>query len=88
MIIRKMTYSFWSDRLWISEPWEVIKETETCYYIGDTYGFFKSEIDKPIARYRTNDPYIVLAMIDTDEETMRKVMTKWFQERIDKILNK
>lgn len=88
MTIRKMTYSFWFDRLWVSKSWEIVRETEKCYYIDNTYRFLKSEIGKPIMKYCNDDPYVLLVMVDTDEETMRKVMIEWFQERIDKILNK
>ena len=87
MKIIRMTYSFWFDRLYISKPFKVIKETEKCYYIDDTYRYLKSEVGEPIIKYCNDDPYVDLKMIDTDEETMKKVMASWFQDKIDKIMN-
>lgn len=81
MNITIATYSFYDNKVTIKKPFEIIRETEKCYYINNGYRYLKSEIGKPILRSTTSYPYIDLVMVDTDEEKLREVLSTWFSDK-------
>lgn len=72
-------YSFYSGKVIIKVPFEIIKETEKCYFTKGCR-FLKEEIGKPILKSTTTYPYIELVMVDADEETLREGLSKWFSD--------
>ena len=89
MKLRRIKYSFCNDTFSITKPYEIIRETEKCYFVKDgngEYRFIKAEIGKPIMKNFTDHPHIMLTMIDTDANTMKEVLAGWFTDRAENIL--
>ena len=89
MNITIVIYSFYHDRVIIKVPFEIVRETEKCYFVKDgngEYRFIKAEIGKPIMKNFTDHPHIMLTMIDTDANTMKQVLAGWFTDRAENIL--
>lgn len=74
-------YSFYSNKVIIKVPFEIVKETEKCYFIKGNHRYLKEDIGKPILKSVTTYPYIELVMIDADEETLRDGLSKWFTNK-------
>ena len=80
MNITIVIYSFYHDRVIIKVPFEIVRETEKCYFTKECR-YLKSEIGKPILKSATAYPYIELTMVDADEETLRSELSKWFSDK-------
>ena len=81
-------YSFHYNEVWVKVPFEITRESEKCYYVGNGNHYtryLKSEINKPILKSVTNYPYIELVMVDADEETLREELSKWFTNKAHEI---
>lgn len=74
-------YSFHSNEVIIKVPFEVVKETNKCYFIEHGYRFLKSEVGLPVLKSATTYPYIELVMIDADEATLRNKLSEWFADK-------
>ena len=73
-------YSFNLNNVIIKAPFKIDKETEKCYFTNGRR-YLKEEIGKPILKYPTSYPYIELAMVDANEETLRDGLSKWFTDK-------
>lgn len=80
MYINSIIYRFNDGHLQIKRPFKIIKETEDSYITG-VMPYMKNEINKPIVKQAGNYIYVKLCMIDTDEETLRAVLSEWFIEQ-------
>ena len=88
MTIAEICYFFYNDSVTIKKPREITKETAKYYYIkGDGYTdrYLKSEIGEIIVRRGVETPYVELAMIDSSEEELRDILSKWFQDKAYRI---
>ena len=73
-------YLFHSNEVIIKVPFEIIKETEACYFTSGRR-YLKSEIGVPILKSVTTYPYIELVMVDANEELLRDGLSKWFADK-------
>lgn len=73
-------YSFHLNKVIIKVPFEIVKETEKCYFTNECR-YLKSEIGKPILKSATAYPYIELVMVDAKEEILRDKLSKWFSDK-------
>ena len=73
-------YYFHSNQVVIKVPFEIIKETEKCYFIN-CRRFLKSEIGRPILKSSAEYPYLELVMVDADEEQLRDGLSTWFSDK-------
>lgn len=88
MTIAKICYFFYDDKVSIHKPREITKETAKYYWIkedGYTMSYLKSEIGKIIVRRGVETPYVELIMIDSSEEELRDILSKWFQDNACRI---
>ena len=77
MNITAIIYAFHSNSVIVKQPFEIVKETEKCYFT-ENCRYLKSEIGKPFLKYPSQYPYIELIMVDADESTLREELSKWF----------
>ena len=80
MNITTAIYSFHYNEVWVKVPFEIVRETEKCYYINHGR-YLKSEINKPILKSATTYPYVELVMVDADEGTLREKLSEWFTNK-------
>lgn len=80
MYINSIIYRFNDNHIQVGRPFKVIKETKDSYITG-VMSYLKSEINKPIVKQGGNCIYVKLCMIDTNEETLREVLSEWFVEK-------
>ena len=80
MDITSIYYTFHNNKVIVKVPFKIIRETEKCYFIEGGYRYLKENIGKPLLKSVTQYPYIELIMVDADEETLRKEMSKWFTD--------
>lgn len=85
MNITSIYYQFYDGKVILKVPFKIVQETDKCFYIEHGHRYLKSEIGKPILRSATQYPYIELVMIDADEETLRKELSKWFADKAARI---
>lgn len=78
MNITSGVYSFYAHKVIINVPFEIIKETEKCYFTNGGKRFLKEDIGKPILKSVAQYPYVELIMVNADEETLRDGLSKWF----------
>ena len=81
MNITSIVYTFHNNKVIVKVPFEIVKETERCYFINGGYRYLKSEIGKPFLKSATTYPYIELVMVDATEETLRAGLSKWFTDK-------
>lgn len=86
MNITSAIYLFHGNRVVIKKPFEIIQETDKCYFV-DGRRYLKSEIGKPILKSTTSYPYIELVMIDADERKLRAVLSEWFNDMAFRVWN-
>ena len=79
-------YLFHSNEVIIKVPFEIIKETEKCYFTNERR-YLKSEIGTPILKSVITYPYIELVMVDADEKTLRDGLSQWFTDKAYRIWN-
>jgi len=80
MTITTAVYSFHYDKLYIKARRKVVKETANCYFVKNGR-FYKDELNKPAIKSTTSYPYVVVNMLDADEETLRNKLSQWFAEK-------
>lgn len=80
MNITMAVYSFHQNKVIIKVPFEIVKETNKCYFTKNAR-FLKEEIGSPILKSATTYPYIELVMVDANEETLRETLSKWFTHK-------
>lgn len=81
MNITSIVYTFHNNEVIVKVPFEIVKETEKCFFTKSGCRYLKSEIGKLFLRSATTYPYIELVMIDADEETLREELSKWFTDK-------
>ena len=81
MNITSIFYTFHNNKVIVKVPFEIVKETEKCFWIDGGYRYLKSEIGEPILRSATTYPYVELMMIDADEKALREELSKWFTDK-------
>jgi hypothetical protein len=84
MNITSIVYAFHGNQVIVKVPFEIIKETEKCFFTKHGR-YLKSEINVPMLRSSTAYPYIELVMVDTDEQTLRAELSKWFTNKAHQI---
>ena len=80
MYINSIIYRFNDGYIQIKRPFKVVKETEDSYVTGANV-YFKNEINKPIVKQSGKYIYVKLSMIDTDEETLKEMLSEWFIDK-------
>lgn len=68
----------------IKKPFEVERETPKCLFTK-TARYLKSELNIPKLKSPTMYPYIEVAMVDADEQTLRDVLSVWFETEAERI---
>lgn len=86
MNITSIYYQIYSGKVIVKVPFKIVRETEKCFFIESGNRYLKSEIGNPILRSATQYPYIELVMVDADEATLRKELSKWFTDEADRII--
>ena len=86
MNITIICYQFHNRKVTVKIPFKIARETEKCFFIEQGNRFLKSEIGKPIIKSVTQYPYVELIMVDANEETLRKELSKWFTEEAARII--
>ena len=81
MNITSIVYTFHDNRVIVKVPFEIVKETDKCYFTKDGCRFLKWEIGEPFLKSKTTYPYIELVMVDADEVTLRDGLSKWFTDK-------
>ena len=85
MNITSIVYLLCYNKVIVKVPFKIKKETDKCIYTKTGGRYLKSEIGKPILKSATQYPYIELTMIDADEKTLRKELSKWFSNKAGEI---
>lgn len=85
MNITIIIYTFYTGKVIVKVPFEIVRETEKCFWIDGGYRFLKSDIGEPILRSATTYPYVELVMVDADEKTLREELSKWFTNEAKRI---
>lgn len=80
MYINSIIYRFNDNFLQLKRPFKIVAETKDSYVTGAN-SYLKEEINKVIVKQVGNYIYVKLSMIDTDEETLRNVLSQWFIEK-------
>lgn len=78
MNITSIYYLIHDCKVIVKVPFKIVRETDKCFFIEQGNRYLKSEIGKPILKSGAQYPYIELVMIDADEATLRKELSKWF----------
>lgn len=80
MNITSIIYTVHNGKVIVKVPFKIERETDKCFFT-EHGRYLKAEIGQPILKSRTQYPYIELIMIDTDEETLREELSKWFTNK-------
>ena len=80
MYINSIIYRFNDNFLQIKRPFKIVAETKDSYITGANL-YLKNEINKCVVKQCGQYIYVKLSMIDTDEETLRNVLSQWLIER-------
>jgi hypothetical protein len=81
MNITIAVYLFDIDKVVIKVPFKIVRETDKCFFIEQGNRYLKSEIGKPVLKSATTYPYVEIVMIDSDEETLKRELSKWFSNK-------
>ena len=73
-------YDFYTDDVIIKKPFNVVKETDKCYFTKHGR-YLKSEIGIAKLKYATKYPYVEVIMVDADEQALRIALRQWFLEK-------
>lgn len=87
MFIRKAHYSFYSGMTIVRQPVEVTKETDKCYFAGNSR-YLKSEIGIPMLKSVSQYPFVEVVMLDATEEMILNKLSEWFFQRATMITGK
>ena len=85
MNITSIVYAFHNSEVIVKVPFEIVRETEKCFFTKNGCRYLKDEIGKPYLKSATQYPYIELVMVDANEETLRDGLSKWFTDKALKI---
>lgn len=85
MYINSIIYRFNDNFLQIKRPFKIVAETKDSYVTGAN-SYLKEEINKVIVKQSGKYVYVKLSMIDTDENTLREVLSQWFIEKSKDII--
>ena len=85
MNITSIFYTFHNNKVIVKVPFEIVRETENCYFTKNGSRYLKYDIGTPILKSKTQYPYIELFMVDADEETLRDGLSKWFTNKADQV---
>ena len=85
MNITSIVYAFYNNEVIVKAPFEIVRETEKCFFTKNGCRYLKCEMDKPFLKSATQYPYIELVMVDADEETLRYGLSKWFTDKAMRI---
>lgn len=85
MNITSIVYGFHDNKVFVKAPFEIVKETEKCYFTKNGCRYLKGEIGRPILKSPTQYSYIELVMVDADEQTLRNGLSKWFTNKANQI---
>lgn len=81
MNITSIVYAFYNNEVIVKAPFEIVRETEKCFFTKNGCRYLKDQIGKPYLRSATQYPYIELVMVDASEETLRAGLSKWFTDK-------
>ena len=81
MNITSIVYAFHNNEVIVKVPFEIVRETEKCFFTKNGCRYLKNEIGKPFLKSATQYPYIELVMVDADEEILRNGLSKWFTDK-------
>lgn len=81
MNITSIFYTFHNNKVIAKVPFEIVRETEKCFFTKNGCRYLKDEIGKPFLKSKTQYPYIELFMVDADEKTLRDGLSKWFTDK-------
>ena len=81
MNITSIVYAFHNNEVIVKAPFEIVRETEKCFFTKNNCRYLKDEIGKPYLKSPTQYTYIELVMIDANEETLRDGLSKWFTDK-------
>ena len=88
MNITMATYDFNGYGLCLKDPFEIVRETEKCYFAMTKYGehrFLKSDIGKFKHIKSDNCPYLKIIMIDATREELKNIIAEWFEKEANAI---
>ena len=85
MNLTSIFYVFYNNEVIVKAPFEIVRETEKCFFTKSGCRYLKDEIGKPFLKSKTQYPYIELVMVDADEETLRNGLSKWFANKARQI---
>lgn len=88
MYITMATYDFNGYGLCIKDRFEIVRETEKCYFAKTGRGehrFLKSDIGE--LKHNVSDycPHLKLILIDATEEELREKIAQWFDKQANRI---
>ena len=81
MNITSIVYAFHNNEVIVKAPFEIVKETEKCFFTKNGCRYLKDGIGKPYLKSATLYPYIELVMVDANEEALRDGLSKWFTDK-------
>lgn len=84
MNITMATYNFNGYGLCIKDPFEIVRETEKCYFAMTKYGehrFLKSDIGVFKHNMADNCPHLKIIMIDATREELASKFAEWFEKK-------
>ena len=64
MNITSIVYAFHNNEVIVKVPFEIVRETEKCFFTKNGCRYLKDEIGKPYLKSSTQYPYIELVMVD------------------------
>ena len=85
MNITSIVYAFHNNEVIAKVPFEIVRETEKCFFTKNGCRYLKDEIGKPFLKSATQYPYIELTMVDASEETLRDGLSRWFTDKAMRI---
>lgn len=85
MNITSIVYAFHNNEVFVKAPFEIVKETEKCFFTKNGCRYLKDEIGKPYLKSATQYPYVELVMVDANEEILRTGLSKWFTDKARQI---
>lgn len=86
MNITSIVYAFHNNEVIVKAPFEIVRETEKCFFTKNGCRYLKDEIGKPYLKSATQYPYIELVMVDANEKTLRVGLSKWFTDKACQVL--
>lgn len=81
MNITSIVYAFHNNEVIVKDHFEIVRETEKCFFTKNGCRYLKDEIGKPYLKSPTQYTYIELVMIDANEEILRGELSKWFTDK-------